>query len=139
MLKEFVAVTSFPIKEQVCLGKYKIVYTNSQLVLCRPVTGEGASGVKQDGKGKEVQAVSRHAFLICSKSQTEAKHWQLHSGNLSIKKEDCLLECKWNIVSGRALQEGRGALGMAGPFTECLAQVLARPAQSSFQCLGLCY
>lgn len=65
----------------------------------------GESRVEQNGKEKEVQALSRHSFLICSKGQTGAKHWQLHSGNLSIKKEDCLLECEWNIASGRALQE----------------------------------
>lgn len=114
-MKVCVAVTSFPVEEQVCLGKCKTVYTNSQLVLHRPVIGEGTSRVEQDGKRKKMQAVSRYSFLILTKDQTGAKHWQLHSGNLSIKKEDCLLEYKWKVARGRALQESSAVLGTAGP------------------------
>lgn len=93
-----------------CLGKYKRVYTNSQLVLHRPVIGEGATRAEQDGKGRDMQAVSRHSFLIHSKGQTGAEHWQLHAGNLSIKQEDCPLECRWKAASDRALQESSAVL-----------------------------
>lgn len=121
-MKVFVAVISFPIEEQVCLGKYKIVDTDSQLVLHTPAKGEGTSRVEQDEKGKEM-SVSRHSFLICSKGQTGAKHWQLHSGNFSIEMEDCLLGYKWNIAGGSALPVEQWSVGSDRTFNALFTTV----------------